>query len=295
MISLTNSQSLELFTDPSFNYANRQFIELSVGPELASYLLKNNHRKNRKLKDKVVAKYARDMKAGRWVFTGESLGIDDEGYLCNGQHRLKAIMQAGIIIKIPFVFGLHKDAMKAMDTGSSRSYSDVLAINHRKHKSSDLATAIRSLAVWEMGPQNFGKNIHASPAFSSSELDQVLMSHPDLEKYVTDPIFANTSVGRNRGIYGFLYYLLSKKYPSESKEFFEGLSTGANLDINSPILVLRNRLDRKQIDSLEVLRTVTKFILISKAWNAFIEGKSISKLVVPKIKRGQAPRVKFIM
>jgi hypothetical protein len=294
MRRLNQEQSLNIFTDPLRNWKEQNFIQLTVNPELADYLLKNNHRANRTIKAKVVAKYARDMKQGNWKFTGESIGIDDEGWLCNGQHRLLAVRKANTTIQIPFVFGLEKDAMRAMDSGASRSYADQLSISRGdKFKTTDLATAIRLLAMWEMDKNNLGKVIHNSPAFSTQELDNILNANPGLEKYVKHPILASSFIGRNRGMFGCMFYLLSQNHPEEAETFFSGLATGANLHEKSPILALRNRLDKRNLDKGETLRAAVKLCLLSKAWNAFIEGKDVSKLVISKPRKGEFLKIKF--
>ena len=97
-------ESLEIFQDEDQDWSIKEYLNLTVSPELANHLLNNHYRQNRKVKKRVVEKYARDMKAGNWLFTGESIGIDVEGKILDGQHRLMAIRQADINMEIPFAF-----------------------------------------------------------------------------------------------------------------------------------------------------------------------------------------------
>lgn len=287
-------ESLEIFEDKDQDWSIREYLNLTVSPQLANHLLNNHYRQNRSVKKRVVAKYARDMKAGNWLFTGESIGIDIEGKILDGQHRLMAIRQADINVELPFAFGLPVKAMRAMDSGSSRSYSDYLTITKQKRKSNQLASAIRYMTIWEMGPADFSSNLRKTLAFSSAELDDVFAKHRKLEDFVSNPIYDKNWTGKSRGMFGFIHYLLHQNCPEESQAFIEGLCTGANLPLNSPILNLRERLTATKHERREILSTDVKFYLISLAWNAYLEGREVTYL---KVKRGKNRQlnIKFLV
>src|SRR5437870_5147015 len=72
--------------------------EMEVGPELATRWLEGNVH-NRKLREDVVARYARDMKAGRWLLTHEPIAFNKNGdTLVDGQHRLWAVVESGATV-----------------------------------------------------------------------------------------------------------------------------------------------------------------------------------------------------
>jgi hypothetical protein len=288
-------ESLEIFEDEDQDWSVKEYLNLTVSPKLANHLLNNHYRQNRKVKKKVVEKYARDMKSGQWLFTGESIGIDIEGKILDGQHRLMAIRQADINMELPFAFGLPVKAMRAMDSGSSRSYSDYLTITQSKKLSNALATAIRYMTIWDLGPKDFSSNLKRAMGFSPAELDDCFARHRDIEKFVSDPIFDKGWVKKNRSIFGFVYYLLHRNCPEESKAFFEGLATGANLSSSSPILLLRERLTAVKNGRLEPIRTDLKFYLLSKAWNNFLEGKEIRNLVIPRVGLRKNLKIEFLV
>ena len=271
-------------------------MNLTVSPELANHLLNNHYRQNRKIKKRVVAKYARDMKAGNWLFTGESIGIDVEGKILDGQHRLMAIRQADVEMELPFAFGLPVKAMRAMDSGSSRSYSDYLTITQSKKQSRPLAAALKYMATWELDPKKFATNIKKVTNFSSAELDDCFERNRDIEKFVDNPIFDIGWVKKNRSIFGFVWYLLSDKCPEESNAFFEGLATGANLPAGSPILTLREKLTATRNGRLESYKPDIKLYLISRAWNLFIEGKEAKVMMLPRVgKERKSLKIEFLV
>lgn len=83
-----------------FNTTNRvgdlTFLgSIMVTPSIAEELLKKNIG-NRKLNEKRVSSYARDMKSHDWYAMpdGLTITVDREWHILNGQHRLKAIIRS---------------------------------------------------------------------------------------------------------------------------------------------------------------------------------------------------------
>lgn len=75
-----------------------------------------------------VARYVKEMLAGRWVQTGEPIHLSKSGHLLNGQHRLSAIVESGIPCDMVVIEGVPDDAILHMDTGGKRSIGDILGI-----------------------------------------------------------------------------------------------------------------------------------------------------------------------
>jgi len=67
---------------------------LEVTPEQAQRWLDANVG-NRAVSEKAVSNYARDMKEGRWAYTGDSIKFCSDGLLLDGQHRLHACVRSG--------------------------------------------------------------------------------------------------------------------------------------------------------------------------------------------------------
>jgi hypothetical protein len=99
-----------------------------VSPELATKWLEGNTH-NRKVRDAVVARYAQDMKAGRWKQTHQGIAFDEEGVLIDGQHRLYAILEADVPIVLQVTYGLPMESQYVVDDGIKRSVVDILKIN----------------------------------------------------------------------------------------------------------------------------------------------------------------------
>lgn len=128
-----------------------QWMEIS--PALATKWLENNFR-NRPVKEDVVHAYARDMRAGVWVATHQGVAFSDADELIDGQHRLLAIVAAGVTIRMMVTFGLPAKiegtamtTMDCVDRGRTRSVADQLKIQHGMRNGSAIAAVASSIAA----------------------------------------------------------------------------------------------------------------------------------------------------
>lgn len=71
-----------------------------IDPRRACYYLRLSHEENREVDWAKVREIARDIEAGRWRLNNHLLGFDGKGRLVDGQHRLHAIVQAGIAVEV---------------------------------------------------------------------------------------------------------------------------------------------------------------------------------------------------
>lgn len=98
-----------------------------VDPHLATKWLEGNVH-NRKVRDSVVARYAADMKAGRWRQTHQGIAFDEEGVLIDGQHRLFAIIEADTTVLLQVTYGLPMESQMVVDDGLGRTVVDVMRV-----------------------------------------------------------------------------------------------------------------------------------------------------------------------
>jgi hypothetical protein len=76
-----------------------------INPEEAAAYLQNNAM-HRKIKQKKVDEYMNQMVDGKWQLNGKALIFDSNGRLLNGQHRLSAVVQAGVPLTTLVVRGI---------------------------------------------------------------------------------------------------------------------------------------------------------------------------------------------
>ena len=97
-----------------------------ISPEVAADLLETNN-ENRRLSKGTVQAYAQDILAGNWdESVGVAISIDENGVLRDGQHRLAAIVEAGVGIHTWVCRNVSSDGI--YDNNRKRSNSDQISI-----------------------------------------------------------------------------------------------------------------------------------------------------------------------
>ena len=97
-----------------------------ITPEMAAALLETTD-VNRKISKGTVQAYASDMLSGNWdEKVGVAISIDEDGKLRDGQHRLSAIVLAGISIHMWVCRNVSSDGI--YDNNRKRSNSDQISI-----------------------------------------------------------------------------------------------------------------------------------------------------------------------
>lgn len=81
---------------------------------------------NRVVRRSVVDGYKKDIADGRWFLTNQGIGIDWNGVLVDGQHRLLAIKESGYpSLPLLIVSGLDPEVKNVIDQHSKRSVRDI--------------------------------------------------------------------------------------------------------------------------------------------------------------------------
>lgn len=99
----------------------------TVDPKTAQCWLELN-KVNRRYRDELAKRFARDMAEGRWLLTGEPIQFNIDGFLIDGQHTLSAIVKSGVTLRINVTRGLSREAQSCINIGVSRTLSDQLTI-----------------------------------------------------------------------------------------------------------------------------------------------------------------------
>ena len=104
---------------------------LTITPDMAKTMLAQNMKNNRRLNVETVKRYARIMKAGGWSLTHQGIAFDEDGMLIDGQHRLNAIVQANIPVKMMATYNVeHKQGeVFTIDAGRKRTTLNVMQIS----------------------------------------------------------------------------------------------------------------------------------------------------------------------
>ena len=101
---------------------------VEITPEMAREMLEHNMKNNRRVSKETVMRYARIMKAGGWNLTHQGIAFDTNGELIDGQHRLNAIVQANVPVKMLVTYDVEHEQGEAftIDAGLKRTTLNIM-------------------------------------------------------------------------------------------------------------------------------------------------------------------------
>lgn len=253
---------------------------MTVTPELADAWLKRRNKGNRRISWDVVKQYTETMRENRWQITHQGIAFDEDGNLLDGQHRLKACVDAKVPFKVMVMVNVPRHTFAVVDTGRRRQANQLLDVRH----STVVAAAARIISSIT-GRVETGTSLIGHVVPNKVDNDVILSVVEDWPELV---LWAP----RVSGAYGAVRILQSahlaivaqaarKPHSHLLDSWFEGITYGAGLEIDDPRLVLRNRffqgVDVKGSGSVRIARS---YLLIVKAWNAYAAGRPIRMLKV---------------
>lgn len=244
---------------------------VEVTPEIAHLFLGGNEA-NRSVTQSHVNKLAADMTEGRWDLNGESIKIARDGRLADGQHRLYAVVQSNTPIRTVVTFGVDYDSRITTDQGKAKAVGDYLAMSHGTKNAHNAAAVSRFLLMHRLGVKSGGGN---SPVTKTRIYAEYEAHKTDIDSAVT--FMANRQTARVLGgvsTIAAVLVLLRRKHPS-ADDFIEKFIKGTELTDNDPILVARDRLIRTPN-----MRLGDKITLLTKAFDAWLEGRGVTKFIV---------------
>lgn len=242
-------------------------------PEVAVKLLEDNTQ-NRPLRQHSIDRIARQIKAGKWKFNGDTIKISSSDDVLDGQHRLWAIILADVAVETVIVYDIEKDAFSTIDTlRVLRNGADILALagldRHRRSTSMALTWLIR----WQRGVLETHKS--RKNLVENSDIEECFQNHADMALAVDH--CSRTKGLISPGISGFLYYIFSNQDQELADRFLKTLLDPVDVALNDPFFRFRAWL----LKSLEVKRRreASEMIALAfKAWNYARDGKTISVL-----------------
>lgn len=252
--------------------------EKLITPELAKGLLSHNPI-NRRIRRQDVAEYARQMRCGLWqTNTGDSIKLAHDNTLLDGQHRLLALIEAGVSLNFLVVEGIDKDVLTVLDTGLKRTTGDVLHI-YGIDNSNNIAAALRRYYTLKTGRYDARGGRTAS--------SQEILSLYNHRKIFWDGALQNSNVwyaqssrilakSEIMSLYAYFYDIDE----SMAFKFMDSLCIGSNLDHDSPIRLLRNKLLFSKVNKTFFLTPALRTQYIFKAWKLFTEGRTVKSLYV---------------
>lgn len=203
-----------------------------ITPEKArEYLNANTH--NRAVRPKRVALYVREILAGRFLCTHQGIAFFEDGALADGQHRLLAIMQAGVAVEMQVTRELPKGAADLIDGQKGRTLADHLRLNHGVEHAQWISAVVREIIALA-APSAIG--CPTTPHQAQDILALYGREIADVRTRIWEYV-----PGRRAAVAAVLAFAAAS-YPAEVAAFAAALGSGEALSRGTPAFTLRNYL-----------------------------------------------------
>lgn len=244
----------------------------TITPELAQQCLANNT-ENRSMRKKFVSALARKILDGQWEpNTTDHIGFYEDGVLANGQHRLAAIVKAGIAVKTKIDYNIPKRAAICIDTGKSRSFSDnVQIITGEGYYTSKISKMI-SLAYMNGKSMSHEDHLEIATNMKKQILDIKCLFEGYSKYFTTSEIMAAA----------FMAYTNGVEYDTLSN-FVRILGTGrASDEVSETVLKLRDKILSEVLSSTSSRRNSSEQVKrVQNVIYNYAKGKILERITYP--------------
>lgn len=254
----------------------------NITPALAKELLDLNTA-NRNPKVGHINTLVAEIKSGRWNPNGSTIVIGSDGVIKDGQHRLLAVVKAGIPIVSAVAYGLSNEVWKTIDTGKTRTASDIFKLNGVANSISVSAIVSQVLRIrvgWTVRSNNTTAN---AKGITNAEVYEEYMTNQDGYQIVfklSAIIYKQQNYGLAfpQSIVGAVLYLAECN--EDTAMLFADSISGKNGNTYA------SELYKKAVNEKSKGRSLSHGMLligIIKAWNNFVNGDpQVGRLVFPK-------------
>ena len=231
---------------------------VTMTPEWAERLLATNTN-NRTVSKNAVNAIVRDMEAGHFRLNGESIKLDEEGNLVDGQHRLNACVVSGVSFDTWLTLGLTREDKLTLDRGRPRGVGDNLAIAYGVNGGRQVAAAVRNLVIFAK------QDLSANP--TASEIKEILDIHP---KIVDSAVGMLNVVPARPSVIAAIHYIGGQfhKKPEDADKFVHVFRTGLPEYEGDAAHMVRELLLKEKARGVRGT-TFRHYSLMANAWEKF--------------------------
>lgn len=257
-----------------------QYSRETITPDIAQqWLALNSH--NRAMSQATVSRYARDMLADQWAFTGEPMHFNGKA-LINGQHRLRAIVKAAetnpkVKIDVLVIRDIDNAVQEKLDQGKMRSVHDILTLRGIDDGRA-LGAAARHLIGIKQGGNVLERATGRRP--TNAEVLAMVEKHPGLPDSLG--LIEHRAFGINPSLLAAIHYIGAKllRDRETADSFVEVWSTGEPAYKGDPAHALRERLIN-QVGKKHSLKPSVRRYATIHAWNQFRRGDKVTSFRMP--------------
>jgi hypothetical protein len=229
-----------------------------VTPEIAAFWLSPDvNRSNRKVMMRHVKDISRDISNDRWMlnaqpisFTKDPFGDNLDGLrLLNGQHRLRAVVDAGMEIEVPIAVNVPEESFATFDVHAKKV---VKTGDHSKPVDDRVMMAAARLQ-WrdDHGIPPYG----SGPSPTASEFIATIEKHPEMENFFARSRRRGMAEMGSAGVMTYFMYKVTRDAKDIAPDFLDDLEFGENLTVDNPVHRIRQEIlkGRKKMSRKEIL------------------------------------------
>jgi len=255
-----------------------------ITPADAARLLENG-RMNRPLSESRARKLAARIRQGKWIANGETIILDYEGNMIDGQHRCRACVIAGksfdgYMIFLPKSSGKHAAAeFDTIDSESARRTAGDRLAELGVPRYMAAAATVRLAMIYEMGVEN----IHLTGREGTPTIGEIRTRYQqesmafDEATHLASRFSKKLARKSPASLIAFVAYWGAKQDPHKPERFIEQVATGIELGANSPALALRNRLESNSASNKK-MQITEMFALWVKSYCMFRDNRTTQSL-----------------
>jgi hypothetical protein len=236
---------------------------MKITPTDATNWLKCN-KINRPLRKRHIEFLSDEIKNGNWQLNGQPIVIADNEQILDGQHRLFAIIEAGIPIESMVVYGITPEAFKTIDTGAVRTGADALCLYFHDSPAYIIkaaATAVQWCHRFDLGV------MHGKIKLSNTDVIDYVEKHKSLLQCAeTLASFPAESRPLSLGCGTALYEMFSRRHQEQAERFMRRLYSGEELIRSDVEYILRSAFIR-DAEKMARYSLAIRMRMVIKGWN----------------------------
>jgi hypothetical protein len=247
---------------------------ITITPQLAKTWLARGGT-NRALRQYHLHKLIRAMESGAWQdLNGETIILDTDGRVLDGQHRLHAVVATNVTIRSFVVANVDPAKRPSIDTGAGRQLADYLSM-HGYTQSRNLAATVTLLYLWERGEILSHKaGLHAF--ITHEEGLKFVEAHPGILHSVQHARRLPALMPPSQ--YSALDYAFHASDAALYLTWYQTMLSGLVEERYRVFLTLRERLIRDKTENVR-RHVLEHFVWNIKAWNAARTGRQLHRFL----------------
>lgn len=247
-----------------------------ITPQMAEDWLAQNANFQRKLRQSIVDRYARDMLNNTWTLTHQGIAFDSKGRLIDGQHRLAAIRKAGVPVKMVVARDAPATSFDHVDLGFGRTTADVFKAQGDAWITNDIIAIARIMH----GAPNMKAITTARSPFELRELVEKHKTAIDFVRQNCERHVRGVTIAPVMAAVAVAYYSVQDRLALAA--FVRLLCTGVSEGAAGESLVVYFRDQLKDLSgNTQLAYRIEMYLKTQRVLKAYLANERLTKLYTP--------------